>query len=505
MITDGELLREYAEEDSEPAFTTLVARHAGLVYSAALRQLNGDEHLARDVAQSVFTDLARKAGTLARRESLTSWLYSGTHFAAAKAVRRERRRHTHEQEAHAMQEMLQDARPDADWEKLRPALDQAMHELKEADRVVILMRYFENHSFADIGQKLGLSEDAARKRTDRTLERLRGLLAHRGLSTGAALGTVLSAHAVEMAPAGLAAPLASASLAGAATGTSTVLGMLKIMGLSKLQAGIIGAIAAACVLVPLVMEHRAQTVIQRRDDALREKDDQIASLSAENHRLAERLKAAGTPMTLGQDQFNELLKLRGEIAPLRERLQELAPGRGQGPAAGALTLADRQKLWQGRRTHFKAWVEGNPGERIPEMKYLADDELLDSLGNSTLATQQDYERSMSTVRANAQMRVMSKLQDAWHAYAKAKAGETPGSLAGLIPYLKEPIDDDILQNYEFVPVGSLAACPSEMAGWVITTKAPLREKYDMRQFFGFDQSRANGPNVSNLWSTAQKP
>ncbi len=195
MTTDGELLRQYAEENSDHAFTKLVERHVKLVYSAALRQVNGDEHLARDVAQSVFTDLARKAATLARRESLTGWLYSGTHFAAAKVVRREQRRHAREEEAHAMQELLQDPPPDANWEKLRPVLDQAMHELKEADRAVILMRYFENHSLADIGQKLGLSEDAARKRTGRTLEKLRELLTKRGVSTGATLGTVLSAHA----------------------------------------------------------------------------------------------------------------------------------------------------------------------------------------------------------------------------------------------------------------------------------------------------------------------
>jgi DNA-directed RNA polymerase specialized sigma24 family protein len=61
MLTDIDLLRRYAQHGAEAAFGELVARHANLVYSTALRILNGDRHLACDVAQSVFTDLARKA------------------------------------------------------------------------------------------------------------------------------------------------------------------------------------------------------------------------------------------------------------------------------------------------------------------------------------------------------------------------------------------------------------------------------------------------------------
>src|SRR6266704_3009368 len=117
MTTDVELLRSYAESGSEVAFAELVRRRLNLVYSAAMRQLNGDAHLAQDVAQTVFADLARKAAALSRRESLTGWLFTSTHFAAAKAVQKERRRHMHEQEAHAMQELVHDPAPDFDWDK----------------------------------------------------------------------------------------------------------------------------------------------------------------------------------------------------------------------------------------------------------------------------------------------------------------------------------------------------------------------------------------------------
>src|SRR5450631_185785 len=87
---DRELLRRYAAEKSEAAFAELVRRHLDLVYSAALRHLAGDTHLAQDVAQSVFTDLARKAPSLTGRAALAGWLYLGAHHAAAQAVRGER-------------------------------------------------------------------------------------------------------------------------------------------------------------------------------------------------------------------------------------------------------------------------------------------------------------------------------------------------------------------------------------------------------------------------------
>src|ERR1051325_2152771 len=123
MKSDGQMLREYSETRSEEVFAELVRRRVDLVYSAALRQVNGDTHLAQDVTQSVFTDLARKSGSLCHRDDLAGWLFTSTHFAAAKVVRAEQRRRVREQEAHAMQEMLHSPKPDFDWETLRPVLD----------------------------------------------------------------------------------------------------------------------------------------------------------------------------------------------------------------------------------------------------------------------------------------------------------------------------------------------------------------------------------------------
>jgi len=117
-----------------------------------------------------------------------------------------------------MQEPSSDSTAEPAWEQLRPVLDAAMHQLNERDRHVVLLRFFEGRSLADVGAKLGLSEDAARKRVGRALDELRELLARQGVtSTAAVLATMLSGHAVAAAPVGLAASVAGTALASAGT------------------------------------------------------------------------------------------------------------------------------------------------------------------------------------------------------------------------------------------------------------------------------------------------
>lgn len=242
MIEDCQLLRQYAEERSEAAFTELVNRHVNLVYYAALRRVGGDAHLADDVTQSVFADLARKAAALKDRAVLTGWLYTSTRFAAAQAVRTEQRRRTHEQEAHTMHQ-LHDL-PEANWEQLRPVIDEAMDELNDSEREAVLLRFFESRSLAEIGAKFSVSADAARMRVDRALDKLRGLLARRGLvSTSAALAAIIASQSGLAAPAGLVARIVAGALSQAGAATTATLGLWKILTGGTLAALIIGWVA----------------------------------------------------------------------------------------------------------------------------------------------------------------------------------------------------------------------------------------------------------------------
>src|SRR5208282_1469078 len=146
MSEDAELLRRYATERSEDAFADLVRRHVDLVYSAALRLVHGDTPSAQDVTQQVFSELARRAKPLARHPALIGWLYTTTRRMAWHLIRSEQRRAARQQMAHTMNELLDPPVAEPDWRPLRPVLEEAMHELNQADRLAVLLRFFKNKS-----------------------------------------------------------------------------------------------------------------------------------------------------------------------------------------------------------------------------------------------------------------------------------------------------------------------------------------------------------------------
>lgn len=215
-MTDGELLNQYARDNSQSAFEELVRRHINLVYSASLRQTLNPAS-AEDITQAVFTDLAGKAGKLACHPSIAGWLFTSVRFTASAARRNQQRREQRELEA--MQIVMQSQEPQPDWAQIRPLLDNTLCALDPDDREAILLRYFEDRSYGEIGQKLGSSENTARMRVQRALGRLHAELSRRGVaSTEAALAIALAANGAMAAPNGLAQKVSQASMAEAGAG-----------------------------------------------------------------------------------------------------------------------------------------------------------------------------------------------------------------------------------------------------------------------------------------------
>lgn len=299
MMDDATLLDRYARERSEAAFGELVQRHLTLVYSAALRRTDGDAHRAQDVAQIVFTALARDAAALSRHPALTGWLYTATRNAAIDLMRSERRRRIREEKAHTMDEILSPETP-RDWEQLRLVLDEAMDELEDRDREAVLLRFFEGQPFAGVAGALRVSEEAARKRVDRALEKLGGLLARRGItSTGGALAVLLANQTAVAAPAGVAATITAAAVAGAGAGASAGAVGLFIMSTSKVVTGITAVVALAAVgsaVYEAKLAHEsaaAVTAIAGERDTLRSRN---AALEQRARQSADHLAAVQTEL-----------------------------------------------------------------------------------------------------------------------------------------------------------------------------------------------------------------
>lgn len=330
-MDDADLLRRYVENADQGAFATLVERRLPLVYSAALRQVGGDAHLARDVAQGVFVDLARKASSLIGRPVLAGWLYTSAGYAAAKVVRAEQRRRHREQEAQAMDALNRADERAPDWTKLRPVIDAAMQDLSERDREAVLLRFFESRGFAEIGERLRIGENGARMRVERALDKLHAGLTRRGIrSSATALGAVLMTEAVSAAPGGLAAAIAAGV---PAAGSAGVFAML--MSVTKLQWTVGSAVLAAGVLTGVVQQ-RANAALERDVAALRAAVDEVdaghrrwrapSGGSDELERLRADVSALPELQTRLRERWDELQKRQAARAPERkDRAPKSAP------------------------------------------------------------------------------------------------------------------------------------------------------------------------------------
>jgi RNA polymerase sigma factor (sigma-70 family) len=193
----------------------VVKRHLNLVYSSALRRVQGSHSLAEEVTQKVFTDLAAKASHLTHHRAITGWLYCATKYATIDVVRAEIRR---QRLAQSFSTMSSTSDASSEWERLRPLIDEALDRLKTRDREIVLLRFFERLTFADVGGKLGLSENAARMRTDRALAKLQAVLKKRGFGSTASMAAMLTAESVVAAPQALLTRVAATAAAAAPSG-----------------------------------------------------------------------------------------------------------------------------------------------------------------------------------------------------------------------------------------------------------------------------------------------
>lgn len=319
-LSDLMLLRDFAERGHEAAFSEIVRRHTDVVYASALRQA-GSPDPAKDIAQSVFSDLARKARTLAitlnGEAALLGWLYRSTRFAALNQLREDRRWRTRER--HAM-EHLSEVQTPSEWEGVQPVLDEVMAELNDEDREALLLRFFKAKDFRAIGLVLGISDDAAQKRVTRALERLRTGLTSRGaMTTGGALSALLLANTISFAPAGMAASLSTTALAGTTLAAAATATVTKAIAMTTLQKTLI-ATALSVALASGLYGVRQNAKLRELNQTLQRQQTPAAPTEnvPERSEVLAQLAALRAQNARLNSDTAELLKLRAEVSLLRQ-------------------------------------------------------------------------------------------------------------------------------------------------------------------------------------------
>jgi len=482
--TDQQLLDDYAERRSEEAFAELVQRHVDFVYSAALRMVR-DAHLAEDVTQAVFAALAREAHRLKDRSVLSGWLHRTAQNLAANVVRTDVRRRAREQEAAAMDQLLATA-ADPGWEHIAPHLDDALGQLNEAERDAVLLRYFEHKTAREIAQTFGTSEEAAQKRVNRAVERLRDLFSKRGITVGASgLTVVISANAVQAAPVGLAATISTGTTLAATTVTTTA---TKTIAMTTIQKTLIAAAFTVAAGIG-IQEARQASQLQRQVYALEQQqgplNEQIRQLQQQHDDAISRLKAAQHENEQLRRNTSELPQLRGEVAQLRDELARL---RGDARELAQMKAADLQKKIDpaesetksllARVNQLKRQLEQTPDRKIPELQFVTDRDWLVAVTKNPAETDADARKALVTLRNRGKLVFAPALRGALQGFINTNNGLLPTDVLQLQPYFQSPVDSAILQRYQLLHTGKLEDLPPD--AWLIVEKAPVDTEYDSR-------------------------
>lgn len=468
--SDHDLLRQYVRDGSNPAFSELVRRYLDAVYSAALRQVRSTS-LAEEITQSVFLDLSRSAAKLSPNQPLIAWLYLVTRRTAIDTIRRESRRRARERIALEIADMKTDS---SLWKQIEPFLDEALESLSEADRQAVLLRYIANKNLREVGETLGTSDDAAQKRVSRALEQLRIIFARRGIAVSAAgLATNLSANVVVSAPAGLGVSIASGALPSALLAQTAE--TLSMTALNK------SLIATAMVLIAsLAYETKLLGTGRNR---LLEIEQKISSQEVQAQRVAEeRDRAAALLAKMHKDLESERDRVKKEDA-VDSELDE----------------------WLGRVNQLKAYLGRRPEKNIPEMRFLASSDWLSVTLNNKLHTDAKVRLALTDLRriAKAKPEMLQNLPNAFRAYSKDHNGQSATEVAQLRPYLNPPLDDDILQRYEFIPVS--ASFWPDMPATHGTDQRVLHEKGTVDEDFDvLAEYSAGGANLRIVSSNLDK-
>ncbi len=464
-MRDLELLRQYFRDGSQEAFTKLVSRHVDAIYSAALRQVRSPD-LASEVAQTVFLDLARRPRGLHSDAHLLSWLYLVARRRSVDIVRKEARRIRWERQA---AESAALTGPNDRWPRIEALLDAAVASLSEGDRQAILLRFFEKKDFGELAQALRLSEDAAKKRVARSIDRMRQFLARRGVTTTAALiAAEIGPNAIQGAPPGLTRAISDAiMLAHPFARHAALYRSAHSLAMTLSQKVTVAAIAAAALFGGLY-QNRLIRMQQRRLTALEQQLNitraQIRQLTSERIRLTARLNAA-------------------------QSYGDMEVTASENPTEKSL------KSWLARVDQLKQRFEDHPDQKIPDLKFMTDEDWLNA-ARENLDTEKDYRRALAAMRNAAWGHSASYIvQPALRKYADANGGAYPTDISQLQPYLSDRNDLAILQEFEVVPQFAVNIHVGEKT--VLAQRRQIDPENDAIFVVGTHGMGSAGPSPSN--------
>jgi hypothetical protein len=412
------------------------------------------------------------------RPVLEGWLYTTSRYKAVDLVRAVKRRRV--RESLYMNANLETVAPEPDWVALRPLIDEVLDSLSKADREILILRYFRNRSFVDLAGLLSLTEDAARMRSTRALERLRAALAGRGIkSTAEALGLILAQQAVGAAPLGLAARAAEGALAVAKGGVSATATALHAMHAAKVA---MGAATVALLLVAAATAVHEARAHRRTADLLADAQQQVIAAGLRFQTVSRQLASAE------QDEA----KLKSAVGAAASELEQAKVKR-----AGTADIAAAGRDFATRNPRAQGLIIGHEIARNAQ-KYAA---LFSSLGLSR--EKQSQFLDLLSQRSDLGLTWFTA-PDSGVPAATLGAGADALSADEIAVRMRSLLGDDGYQAYQdFNRLGAAQALVQQLAGTLYAGDAPITQAQGSQLVHVLAQSSADYRNGKPLWGAEQ--
>lgn len=471
-MSDAELLQRYIRDRADDAFAEIVHRHVDFVYALARRQ-TGSANLAEDVAQSVFVELAQRAERIKTNTPLVAWLHVVTRRTGMNAVRDAARRQAREAAAADLAADEVPADKETQVSAMEPLIDEVLEALDPIDRAAVILRFFENKSFRDVGAALRLSDDAAQKRVSRALDRTRKLLLRRGAAvSAAALAGNLSAHAAVTAPPTLAHVICHASRLGvtAAAATSATVPFFVMTTAQKSIAWIAFAAVTAVGIYESSTIARQSVELDRLERQVDRNAKEIAQLGSKVSQSDQQLKAVDRAID-------------GRLAAAKS------------VTAADAALVSQMEEWLGKVQRLKELFTRRPELAIPELKFLSDDDWLKVASSAALDSEDALRKAMAGLRHTAENRAIGRIQRALAAYVREHDGMLPTAASELLTYVEAPIDSAIMARYTMLQSGKASDVQGRDAMRLMTVGRPADPEYDSEWYFGLNGFSSSSESV----------
>jgi RNA polymerase sigma factor (sigma-70 family) len=364
-LTDAELLDRYSTHRDEAAFEALVWRYGPLVLGVGRRMMRHEQDM-EDVFQATFLTLVRKAGSIAKRESLGSWLHKVAYRIALRARAASKRQGLQQQnrvETTAAEPFAEPCHDD-----LRAVLDEEVNNLPARYRAPFVLCYLEGKTNAEAARQLGCAMGTIASRLSRARERLRKRLSQRGVALPSATvtGVLLENVSSAAVPAALVQTTLHSALAFGVGTTAAGLvpahitawseGVIRAMFMTKvkLTASALLALGLVGTGLGIVSERLAAT-----DDPVRPARNFAAAAPAAEQQAQSRSRLAEKPAQPPQEALDQFHKMSPEerlshvaqkagaekafVSVVREDLNPTVVERGNVESADAIDILSRVK------------------------------------------------------------------------------------------------------------------------------------------------------------------